>query len=76
MDEFVPRYKKEVGLPFDVISPKTLKLRTLDRLAEAGVREIGFGIQTGSDKIRREVFTRPGTNAEIIELATAIRNIM
>jgi radical SAM superfamily enzyme YgiQ (UPF0313 family) len=74
IDEFAPRYKKEVGLPFELMyHPKTLKPRTLDKLAEAGVREVGFGIQTGSDKIRNDVFTRPGTNAEIIELATAIR---
>ena len=73
IDEFSPRYRKEVGLPFDVLyHPKSLKLRVIDRLVEAGVKEINFGIQTGSDKIRNDVFTRPGTNAEIIELTKAI----
>jgi len=69
MDEFARRYRKEVGLPFDVLyHPKSLKVRTIGKLVEAGVKEINFGIQTGSDKIRNDVFTRPGTNAEIIEL--------
>ena len=73
IDEFAPRYKKEVGLPFDVLyHPKSLKVRTIDKLVEAGVKEINFGIQTGSDKIRNNVFTRPGTNAEIIELTNEI----
>jgi len=73
MDEFAPRYKKEVGLPFDVLyHPKSLKVRTIGKLVEAGVKEINFGIQTGSDKIRNEVFTRPGTNTEIIELTKEI----
>jgi anaerobic magnesium-protoporphyrin IX monomethyl ester cyclase len=73
IDEFAPKYKKEVGLPFDVLyHPKSLKLRVIDRLVEAGVKEINFGIQTGSDKIRNDIFTRPGSNAEIIELTTAI----
>ena len=73
MDEFAPRYRKEVGLPFDVLyHPKSLKVRTIGKLVEAGVKEINFGIQTGSDKIRNDVFTRPGTNAEIIELTKEI----
>jgi radical SAM superfamily enzyme YgiQ (UPF0313 family) len=73
IDEFAPRYKKEVGLPFDVLyHPKSLKVRTINKLVEAGVKEINFGIQTGSDKIRNEIFSRPGSNAEIIELTTAI----
>ena len=73
IDEFAPRYKKEVGLPFDVLyHPKSLKVRTINKLVEAGVKEINFGIQTGSDKIRNDVFTRPGTNAEIIELTNEI----
>jgi hypothetical protein len=73
IDEFAPRYRKEVGLPFDVLyHPKSLKVRTIHKLVEAGVAEINFGIQTGSDKIRNEVFTRPGTNAEIVELTSEI----
>jgi len=73
MDEFAPRYRKEVGLPFDVLyHPKSLKVRTIGKLVEAGVKEINFGIQTGSDKIRNDVFTRPGTNGEVIELTKEI----
>jgi radical SAM superfamily enzyme YgiQ (UPF0313 family) len=76
IDEFAPRWKKEVGLPFYVMyHPKSLKLRVIDRLVEAGVKEINFGIQTGSEVIRNNIFTRPGTNAEIIELTNALSKL-
>ena len=73
IEEYSERFPKEVGLPFDVLyHPKSLKVKTIERLAHAGVAEINFGIQTGSDKIRNDVFTRPGTNDEIIELTNEI----
>ncbi len=73
IDEYSERFPKEVGLPFDVLyHPKSLKVRTIEKLASAGCKEINFGIQTGSDRIRNEVFTRPGTNQEIIELTNEI----
>ena len=73
IEEFSNRFKKEVGIPFDVMyHPKSLKVKTIDKLVKAGVKEINFGIQTGSDKIRNDVFTRPGTNTEIIELTKEI----
>ena len=73
IEEYSERFPKEVGLPFDVLyHPKSLKVKTIEKLASAGVAEINFGIQTGSDKIRNDVFTRPGTNKEIIELTKEI----
>ena len=73
IEEYSERFPKEVGLPFDVLyHPKSLKVKTIEKLAHAGCQEINFGIQTGSDKIRNDVFTRPGTNEEIIELTNEI----
>ena len=73
IEEYSERFPKEVGLPFDVLyHPKSLKVKTIEKLAGAGCQEINFGIQTGSDKIRNDVFTRPGTNEEIIELTNEI----
>jgi len=73
IDEFGPRYQKEIGLPFYAeYHPKTLKPRVLKRLVEAGVDVINFGIQTGSDYIRNDIYERPGTNQEVLELAPQI----
>ena len=73
IDEFGPRYKKEVGLPFFAeYHPKTLKVRVLKKLVEAGVDVINFGIQTGSDYIRNEIYERPGTNAEVTPIVNLL----
>lgn len=73
IEEFAPKYKKEIGMPFNVrYHPKTLKPRIIKKLVEAGITSIGFGLQSGSDRIRNDIFERPGTNAEAISLAWEI----
>ena len=73
IDEFESRYKKEVGLPFFCeYHPKTLKSRVLKKLVNAGIEVINFGLQTGSDYIRNEIYERPGTNEEVLSLVNEI----
>lgn len=76
INEFAPRYKKEIGLPFLAeYHPKTLKPRVLNKLAEAGIDKIHFGIQTGSNYIRNEIYERPGTNDEVASLTEQIHKL-
>jgi radical SAM superfamily enzyme YgiQ (UPF0313 family) len=73
LDEFESIYKKEIGLPFYAeYNPKSISSTTLDKLNNAGVHTINFGIQTGSDYIRNHVFKRPGKNSEIVRIAKEI----
>lgn len=73
LDEFATRYKNEINLPFSVeYNPKILNESILERLVAIGLHTVNFGIQTGSDYIRNEIFTRPGTNEEIVKLATSV----
>jgi len=73
LNEFELRYKKEVGIPFHVeYNPKVINSTVLDKLVSAGLDTINFGIQTGSDYIRNQIFHRPGKNSEIIDLAKKI----
>lgn len=75
LDEFQSRYKKEVGLPFFVsYNPRIITLDIIRKLVSAGVDMISFGIQSGSDFIRNEIFNRPGNNNLIIDLAKEIVN--
>jgi len=70
LDEFETRYSKEVGLPFYVeYNPKVINTTIISKLVNAGLDMINFGIQSGSDFIRNQIFNRPGTNEEIIKLA-------
>lgn len=75
LNEFESTYKKEIGLPFYVeYNPKFINSTILDKLFNAGVDTINFGIQSGSDYIRNQIFHRPGKNNEIIKIANEITN--
>jgi len=73
LDEFESIYKKEIGLPFYIeYNPELINSTMLNKLVNAGVYTIVFGIQTGSDYIRNSIFHRPGKNSEIIKIANEI----
>jgi len=61
LDEFELHYKKEIGLPFYLeFTPAMIKPRILDKLIRSGLDTINFGIQSGSDYVRNQIFSRPG----------------
>ena len=68
--EFEEKYKKEIGLPFEMqANPDGVKYGALAKLVSAGLAQIGFGIQTGSDYMRNQLFNRPGKNTGILKLS-------
>ena len=72
-DEFEQKYKKEIGLPFFVeTNPREINDAMIKKLTNAGLDTIGFGIQSGTDYIRNNIFQRPGKNKEIIQLINNI----
>jgi len=76
LQEFKERYKKEVGLPFACsLNPLMVKQNIISELAEAGLREITVGIQSGSDEIRNEIFERKGSGDEIVHVAKKIKEL-
>lgn len=73
LDEFCLKYKNEIGLPFQVsYNPKTLTNAIVEKLVNTGLDAINFGIQSGSDYIRNNIFLRAGKNREIIDFAKKI----
>jgi radical SAM superfamily enzyme YgiQ (UPF0313 family) len=73
LDEFCLKYKAEIGLPFQVsYNPHRLGLMVVDKLVEVGLDSLRFGFQTGSDTVRRQVYNRPGKNAEIIDFTNKV----
>lgn len=73
LKEFETEYKNEIGLPFYVeYNPKNINSVVLEKLVNAGLDTIHFGIQTGSDHIRNHIFNRPGKNEEILEVIRQI----
>ena len=74
VDEFVKEYKKHIGLPFTIWGhPKMVDGDVLKKLVSVGLTEVIMGIQSGSERIRRDVFHRYETQEDIIEATRAIR---
>jgi anaerobic magnesium-protoporphyrin IX monomethyl ester cyclase len=42
--------------------------KLIEALASAGCRHIVYGVESGSERIRREVMKRPVTNARLVEI--------
>ena len=67
IEEFKERYKNEIGIPFKIWGhPLKINERIINNLVEAGLYQIVVGIQSGSSRIRKEIFHRKESQEEII----------
>lgn len=74
VDEFIKEYDKHIRLPFTIWShPKMVELEMLKKLKKVGLTEVIMGIQSGSERVRRDVFHRYETQEDIINAITAIQ---
>ncbi len=59
VEEFLPRYREEIGLPFICSAgPKTIDEEMADLLRKSGCASVEFGIETGNEEKRRKVFRK------------------
>ncbi|WP_202710172.1 B12-binding domain-containing radical SAM protein [Sporosalibacterium faouarense] len=66
--EFEKRYKSEINLPFKIWGhPLKINQRTVKGLVNAGLYQMVVGIQSGSPKIRKDIFHRGETQEDIID---------
>jgi anaerobic magnesium-protoporphyrin IX monomethyl ester cyclase len=64
--DFCRRYQKEVGLPFSCASrPELVDDERMTALKKAGCFEVGIGVETGNEELRRNVLNRKIDNATI-----------
>ncbi len=74
IDEFIKEYKQKIHLPFTIWShPKAVDGEVLKKLVGAGLTEVIMGIQSGSERVRRDVFHRYETQDEIIRATQTIK---
>jgi radical SAM superfamily enzyme YgiQ (UPF0313 family) len=72
---FSGEYKKSIGLPFICyMHPAHVTLESLGYLKEAGCCEIEIGVQSGVEKIRRELLNRNMSNQVIAEAINSIKD--
>jgi len=66
LEEFCTKYKEEIGLPFICnLSPLSFNFLKGKSLREAGCEVIRLGVESGSERIKKEVMKRPISNRSI-----------
>src|SRR5207245_2462239 len=65
--EFAPLYKEKVGLPyFAWVYPNTIDDEIAGLLADSGCDAVEMGIQSGSERIRKDILNRKTTDSQIL----------
>jgi radical SAM superfamily enzyme YgiQ (UPF0313 family) len=66
--EFCEKYKKEINIPFWIcLYPHMLSEEKLKMLKSAGLAEITMGLQSGSQRIRDQIYDRKDKNEIILK---------
>jgi len=67
IEEFCKKYKKEIGIPFLCnVNPMSFDLTKVKLLKDAGCDDIRFGIESGSERVKKEIMKRPITNKSVV----------
>jgi anaerobic magnesium-protoporphyrin IX monomethyl ester cyclase len=70
IEEFALIYKKEIGMPFRCITtPISISERKMSALVDAGLYGVEMGIQTGSERLNKEVYKRFVPNEHVFKAA-------
>jgi radical SAM superfamily enzyme YgiQ (UPF0313 family) len=66
--EFCERYKKEIGIPFEVTTRvETASEDMFGWLKEAGCTRVAMGIESGNEWLRTNILSRRMTNEQLIK---------
>jgi radical SAM superfamily enzyme YgiQ (UPF0313 family) len=66
-------YKERIDLPFTCeVHPKTVDEELAGALTEAGLNTVVMGVQSGCERVRREVYDRHVSNKHILKAARAL----
>jgi len=64
--EFMDKYRREINLPFYcMFYPGTCSEEMAKKLTKVGLVGVWLGVQSGSERVRREIFKRNYTNAAL-----------
>ena len=67
--QFCDGYGEQLRIPFSLHARiETVNPKLLGRLAAAGCRHITYGVESGSERLRREVMRRPVANQRFVEV--------
>ncbi len=73
MRQFAEEYSTKIGMPFDVLaSPLQTTPRKMDILVKAGLWRVRMGVESGSERTKKEIYNRPMSNKVVKKAALAI----
>lgn len=73
--EFSAQYKTKIGLPFAIkTTPKHITREKITMLKEAGLVWAFMGLQTGSERINKEIYNRNVSNEMFLNATNIIKN--
>ena len=65
--QFLPRYKREIGVPFSCqMRVEFIDAEVARLLWESGCDRVAVGVESGSPRVRREILGRPMSNEALI----------
>ncbi len=71
--ELADTFPKMVGLPFECLAhPARITEQKLDLLVKAGLFRIRLGLETGSERTKKEIYNRHASNEAVIRAANII----
>jgi len=76
--EFAELYGRHVRIPFGIAARPEAVLRqesSLKMLKESGLRDVWIGVESGSERVRREILNRKMKNIDIISAFRMIREL-
>lgn len=76
LEEFIEIYKSKINLPFFCsVFPLNVTGEIASLLRDGGCWRVTVGIQSGSERVRRDVFNRTGSNEKIINAISCIKEM-
>lgn len=73
IDQFTLRYKREINIPFEIWGhPLKVNETLISKLVSAGLYKVVMGVQTGSPRVRKNIFHRPEKQEDVIEASRVL----
>lgn len=76
LEDFIEKYKSKINLPFNCLThPLAINKKIAFLLKKGGCRLVGVGVQSGSERIRKQIYNRQGSNDKIIEAISYLKEM-
>jgi len=76
VERFCTEYRKHINLSFTaIVHPNFVDMKIIHLLKDAGMVRVDIGVQSGSERVRKNIFHRHTPTKQIIEAAKILRKL-